>query len=179
MEQSSLPGSTSCGGQKQRVTDISKAYNQALRFLTARARSVKETEDNLKKKGFEPGVIEETVSKLKQENLLNDMEFAGMFVESRERFRPKSKFALGYELRQKGISELIIEKALGEIDDRGSALKAVRSKFHLWQHLDREAFNKKAMNHLKSRGFGHGVSVSACEQGFEPEDNLKGDTVEN
>lgn len=161
------------------MSDLSKAYNQALRFLTTRARSVKETKENLKKKGFDPGVIEKTVSKLKQENLLNDMEFAEMFVESRERFRPKSRFALGYELRQKGISQPTMEKVLGKINDSASALKAVRSKLHLWQHLDRETFRKKAMNHLKSRGFSHEVSVSACEQGFYPEDNLKEGIVEN
>ena len=73
----------------------SKAYNQAIRFLATRARSIMETENNLKKKGFNPELIDQTISRLKQEKLLDDREFADLFVESRERFCPKIQVCPG------------------------------------------------------------------------------------
>ena len=142
------------------MSDCSKAYNQAIRFLATRARSIMETEANLKKKGFDPQVIDQTVSTLKQERLLDDRDFAAQFVESREQFRPKSRFALKYELRKKGISDTIIQEALEAVDDFEAARRAVKSKLGQWQNLDRETFKKKVMNHLRNRGFGYEVSIS-------------------
>ncbi|MCP4114943.1 MAG: regulatory protein RecX [Desulfobacteraceae bacterium] len=158
------------------MSDCSKAYNQAIRFLAPRARSIMETEANLKKKGFDPQVIELTVSTLKQERLLDDREFAALFVENRERFRPKSRFALKYELRQKGISDTIIQEALESVDDFEAARRAVKTKLGQWRHLDRETFKKKMMNYLRNRGFGYEVSISTYRsslgQDHPPEEYL-------
>lgn len=145
------------------MNDGPKAYNQAILFLTARARSILETENNLKKKGFDPELIDHTISRLKQENLLDDREFAALFVESRERFRPKSRFALGYELKKKGISTTIIHEALQDVDDGDAALRAVKAKIGQWQKLNAQAFKKKVMNHLRNRGFSYEVSISTLK----------------
>jgi regulatory protein len=156
------------------MSDCSKAYNQAIRFLATRARSIKETEDNLKKKGYDPQVIDQTVSTLKQERLLDDRDFAALFVESRERFRPKSRFALKYELRKKGIRDDIIQETIAGVDDFDAALRAVKSKLSQWQNLDSETFKKKVMNHLRNRGFGYEVSITtyrtSLEQHHRPEE---------
>lgn len=152
-----------------KMSDCSKAYNQAIRFLAPRARSIKETVVNLKKKGFDSQVIDQTVSTLKQERLLDDREFAALFVESRERFRPKSRFALKYELRQKGISDAIIQETTAGVDDFDTALRAVKSKLGQWQNLDGETFKKKVMNHLRNRGFGYEVSISTYRNCLDPD----------
>ena len=104
-------------------TDIqlSKAYNNCLRFLSPRARSVKETIDYLEKKKFTSSTIDKTIQKLLKEHLLDDKIFAGMFVENREKFRPRSKFALSFELKQKGIDEDIIDEAVKDIDELKSS----------------------------------------------------------
>lgn len=141
------------------MNDSARAYNQALFFLTPRARSVMETRKNLDKKGFSPGVIDETVSKLTSQGLLNDSEFASLFVENRKRFRPKSRFALGYELKQKGISNAIIEEALADVDEGEAALRAIKTKINRWQNLDGPTLKKKVMALLRNRGFSYEISI--------------------
>ena len=142
------------------MTESARAYNQALIYLTPRARSIMEVRNNLDKKGFTPEVIDETISKLTDYGLVDDREFAALFVEGRERFRPKSRFALGYELRQKGVSDTIIEKALEGVDEKDAALRAVRAKTRTWQNFDTETLKKKAMAFLRNRGFSYEVSIS-------------------
>jgi regulatory protein len=142
------------------MTESARAYNQALIYLTPRARSIMETRNNLKKKGFSPQIIDETISKLTGHDLLNDREFAALFVEGRERFRPKSRFALGYELKQKGISDTIIEQALADVDDSNAALRAVKTKTKRWRNLDTSTLKKKMMAFLRNRGFSYEVSNS-------------------
>ncbi|MDY0221221.1 MAG: regulatory protein RecX [Desulfobacterium sp.] len=143
------------------MKDSAKAYNQALIYLTPRARSIMEARKNLDQKGFSSGVIDETISKLTGQGLLNDREFAALFVENRERFRPKSRFALGYELKQKGVSNLIIEEILANLDDRDAALRAVKTKINRWKNLDPPALKKKVMALLRNRGFSYEISMSA------------------
>ncbi|MDY0376048.1 MAG: regulatory protein RecX [Desulfobacterium sp.] len=143
------------------MKDSARAYNQALIYLTPRARSIMEARKNLDKKGFSSGVIEETITKLTDHGLLNDRDFAALFVENRERFRPKSKFALGYELKQKGVSNAIIEEVLAGVDERDAALRAVKTKINRWKHLDASTLKKKVLALLRNRGFNYEISMSA------------------
>jgi regulatory protein len=112
------------------------------------------------KKEISPQVIDETLRKLMEENLLDDVAFTRMFVESRERHKPKSRFALTYELRNKGIQGAIIEKALEALDEDASAWNAVQPRLRTWQRLAPDKFKKKMFNYLQYRGFGYEISLS-------------------
>lgn len=142
------------------MNDSARAYNQALIYLTPRARSILEVRRNLDRKGFSPEVIDKTISKLISLGLLNDREFATLFVESRERFHPRSRFALGYELKQKGVSNLIIEEVLADVDERDAALRAVKAKTNRWENLDVSTLKKKVMALLRNRGFSYEISMA-------------------
>jgi len=97
--------------------DRHKAYDRALFYLGFRARSRSEVESYLRKKEYTPGVIAEVVTRLVEEKYLNDDEFAQTWVSNREQLKPKSRRALQYELRQKGVSDSAIENALSELDE--------------------------------------------------------------
>lgn len=137
-----------------------RAYQAAIRYLALRARSVDEMRKYLDKKGFDEQIIDAAIAKLEQDNLLNDHEFASMFVDQRERFKPKSKFALAFELKKKGVEADIIESCLIDIDEYQSALSAIEPKIKLWQGYDGEKFKKKVMNYLRNRGFSYEVCIS-------------------
>ncbi|MBF0413619.1 MAG: regulatory protein RecX [Desulfamplus sp.] len=141
-----------------------KSYQSAIRYLAPRARSVHEIRQYLAKKGFDEEVIETTIEKLEQDNLLNDYEFASMFVEQRERFKPKSKFALAFELKKKGVEADIIESCVMDIDENESAFSAVQPKIKLWQSYDDERLKKKVMNYLRNRGFSYEVCISTFKR---------------
>lgn len=140
--------------------NIANAYQSSIRYLAPRARSVHEIRQYLTKKGFGDEDIKNTIAKLEKEKLLNDREFAVMFVEQRERFKPKSKFALAFELKQKGITDDTIETCIMDIDEYSSAWSALQPKLKMWQSYDYEKFKKKVMNYLKNRGFSYEVSLS-------------------
>jgi len=133
--------------------NLTRAYNSSIQYLAARIRSKKEIQDNLYKKKFNKDVVDEIIHILEDENLINDKIFASEFVLSREKIRPKSKFALKYELRKKGVSDFIIEDSIQGIDEYKSALAAIESKIQIWSKLDNDKFKSKMMNFLKNRGF--------------------------
>ena len=137
-----------------------RAYDICLRFLAPRPRSVAEMRRHLTKKEVSVEIIDSTLGKLMDQNLLNDEDFARMFVDSRERHKPRSRFALGCELRQKGIKENIIDDILEGVDEETSAWHAVSPRLRTWQHLDSESLRKKVFNYLQYRGFGYEVSLN-------------------
>lgn len=136
------------------------ALELALRYLTHRPRSVYEMRVYLSKKGFNEEISSLTVELLLEKKYLDDEIFTRSFVESRKNYKPKSKFALAYELQKKGVESAVIEDVLKEYNDQDLALKALSSKIQLWAHLDCEKFKKKILNFLKYRGFNHEISVS-------------------
>ena len=142
---------------------IAKAYNSSMNFLAARTRSIKEIRDNLYKKKFNDDIISETVLLLEEQGFIDDKKFAAEFISTREKIRPKSKFALKYELYKKGVSDSIIENAICNIDEYKSALAAIDPKLSTWLKLDMQQIKTKMMNFLKNRGFNWEVSCATYE----------------
>lgn len=143
-----------------------KAYNQALFFLGFRARSRVEIERYLRNKKYSPEAISDTLQRLAEGQFLDDTAFAQAWVEDRERFKPRSRQALQYELRQKGVETEAIEEALENIDEKALAWRAVENKLRQWQQLPEPDFKKKAMGFLSRRGFGYEVAQGAAERAW-------------
>lgn len=146
-----------------RSKTIESAFRTALSFLSRRPRTIFEMNQHLKKKQVDEDSARAVIEKLVQAAYLDDEAFAEWFIDSRRRRKPKSGFALAYELRGKGVSPDIIEKALAGHDDREMALKALRPKLRSWQNLDRAEFKKKILNFLSYRGFHKEVIQSLME----------------
>ncbi len=67
-------------------------------------------------KGFSEEIIEETVLKLKNLELINDERFAFMYIEDGYRLKLKGKRLLVAELKQLGVSAETIDKAFEKAD---------------------------------------------------------------
>jgi regulatory protein len=143
-----------------------KAYDQALRYLSFRARSRREMERHLGEKGYSPQVVTATVERLLDESYLDDEAFARFWLENRERFRPRSKRALRYELRQKGIAAELIDSLLTDLDEDELAWAAVEGKVIQWQNLDEEEFKKKVLGFLNRRGFNYEVAYRMFDRAW-------------
>jgi len=98
-----------------------RTMQQALLFLSYRARSEKEIRQNLSKHEIPEVVIEETLERLRQDGFANDKQFASAWVENRSTFRPRGRRALALELRQKGINDSTIETVLEGIKKQASS----------------------------------------------------------
>jgi regulatory protein len=92
----------------------SKSYNKAVQYIGVRPRSVAEVRDYLARKGVDG--IEPTLERLKANGLLNDVEFASVWIANRLALRPRSSRMLKVELRGKGVSGDDIDEALAACD---------------------------------------------------------------
>ena len=153
------------------------ALQKALRFLGHRPRSVEEVRKNLEKHDVPAKVIDETISRLEQEKLLGDQDFARNWIENRSTFRPRGKRALSFELKQKGLSETVIRETLEkDVDEEALALKAARMHARKLKGLDWNKFREKMAGHLGRRGFGYEVinptTRKVWEETQDPVDNF-------
>ncbi|WP_195990323.1 recombination regulator RecX [Clostridium sp. D53t1_180928_C8] len=91
-----------------------KCKNKALRTIERTYKSEKELRDKLALKGFEDHIIKRTINFLREYNLLNDTNYAKMYVKDRSKNQGKKK--IKYTLLQKGIDENIIEEELDKLN---------------------------------------------------------------
>jgi regulatory protein len=143
--------------------DMEKAVRMAVRYLSVRPRSIQEMTRYLEKKNQNHETISKVIELLKQYRYLDDDTFARLFIENRKTQKPKSRFALTYELKQKGICNQLIFDLLKDYDDHDMACRAISTKFEQWRHLEPEVRRHKALGYLRYRGFGYEVSQYAWE----------------
>ncbi|TEU21918.1 MAG: regulatory protein RecX, partial [Anaerolineales bacterium] len=144
-----------------------KTYARALRFLSYRPRSEAEVRRYLQGKKVPPTVEAKVAERLTSAGLLDDPAFASYWVENRESFNPRGRFALRYELRQKGLSEETIALALEDIDEEESAYRALINRVRRMSPLDRGAFRKKLGSFLRRRGFSYETISAALERTWQ------------
>jgi regulatory protein len=130
------------------------AYQRALNFLSYRPRSEQEIRQRLREHDVPEWAIDEALARLQRAGLVDDAEFARYWIENRGQFRPRGPRALRYELREKGISDQVINQALADLDADTLAYETARRYLRrLPAHIDTQTFRRKLGNHLARRGF--------------------------
>ncbi|HEY59421.1 MAG TPA: RecX family transcriptional regulator [Anaerolineae bacterium] len=149
-----------------RVDDsIESAYQKSLRYLSYRPRSEYEVRKRVSEYGFDDSVIEKVIARLIDKQYLGDKWFANEWVENRIVFRPRSRFMLRYELRQKRVLDDIITDVLQSIPQESElAERAARKYFNRLKDLPRQTFQKKLRGYLSRRGFSYTVVKSTTDK---------------
>lgn len=133
------------------------AKNRALRFLAYRARSEKEVVDKLAEIGYDEKIITWVVSELKRLGFVNDEEFVRSFCNSKMTYKPMGERLLRQQLREKGINEEIIEKALEETYSEKNQVEIAKSlaerRKQQYKDLDWRKRRKRIADFLFRRGF--------------------------
>jgi regulatory protein len=96
------------------VDDAAVVVEAAAAFLGVRPRSIDETRRRLRHLGYRHELVEVVVELLAQLGYLDDAEFARVWVESRDRARPRGAVALRRELALKGVDRAIVDAVLDE-----------------------------------------------------------------
>jgi regulatory protein len=152
---------------KQQDT-LEVAYQRALRFLSYRPRSEAEMRRKLNEQGFEAAAVDVAVQRLKDNHFIGDEKFAQDWVENRSTFRPRSKRRLALELRQKGVAEEEIQKALAETEDEDSlAYQTAIAHVRRLTSADWETFRKRLGAFLARRGFSYGTIAPVLRRVWE------------
>lgn len=159
--------------------DAEMTYEKTLNFLSYRQRSEVEIRRYLKKKEAPEDQIEAIVTRLKGAGLLNDSNFAEMWVDNRTTFKPKAKRVLKAELRAKGVPAAEIEAAVANVDEEQAArqLAQARAPRLRRQKLNKQDFKKKLGEYLARRGFTYEIISAAVEEAWNEHggDETEGD----
>ena len=108
--------------------------------------------------------MNDALDRLHRAGLLDDVAFAQYWVENRQRFRPRSRAALRYELRTKGIASEIVSSVLEEVDEEETAYSlACRRVQRESTPLSRES-QRKLSQYLARHGFSFAVINSVLRR---------------
>jgi regulatory protein len=118
------------------------ARNSAMRLLAVRPRSERELFERLREKEFDEAQISKVLEELKHSGLVNDVDFACMFVRNALAVRPAGRILLKRRLLALGIPPTLADQAIGETFVPGSeeeyAIKAAEG------YLKKHGAGKKA-----------------------------------
>ena len=143
------------------------AYQQALGLLNYRARSAAEIRQKLERHDYRPETLDHVLERLKNAGLVNDAGFARSWVENRTEFRPRSRRALAYELRRRGVDEQTITESLTSVDEAAAAEQAAIKKARQLQSLEWKDFRVKMFSYLAQRGFDYETSSQVITRAWE------------
>ncbi len=134
-------------------SETDKLYGRTIDLLARRPRSRWEIQDYLKRKGAEQGEIDAITNRLEKLNLLDDLDFANRWIESRRLLKPVSKRKLTQELKAKRISDSVIHQALSldETDDYSVLQQEVVRKRRISRYQD----DQKLMQYLARQGYSY------------------------
>jgi len=136
---------------------LQHCLDAAYRYLSYRPRSEAEARQRLHQRGFDTEIVEKTLTKLKEQNLIDDLAFAQFWKENRLSFKARSKRLVEKELKDKKVAAEIIERVTEDIDDMDNAYKLGCRRMHLLAHLDYPDFYRRLSNYLRYRGFTYEV----------------------
>ncbi len=143
---------------------FNKAYNSALKLLSYRPQSCLEIKQKLFKK-YTSHIIDKVIKKLEYRNLINDQDFANLWIQERSKTKLRSRRQLTQELIKKGIDKESISNAMNLImlDDTEteSATKLLVKKM---RQLNTTEVNEKAKIYLASKGFDYKTILAAQEK---------------
>ena len=86
----------------------------ALHLLSYRPRAEQELRVRLRSKGFPHSLVEWCLRLLEEQGLIDDEAFASAHVRARIRLKPRGRFRLNQELRQKGVAAEVAEQAIDQ-----------------------------------------------------------------
>ena len=109
---------------------LREAMEVAGKHLASRARSEREVRDKLTGAGFDAEVSEQTLVRLTELGLVDDLAFATQWIEERTRRRSLGPRALRAELASKGISAEVAAEALAALglDEEALATEAAATQ---------------------------------------------------
>jgi regulatory protein len=144
----------------KKAAGLDKAYFSALRYVAIRPRSQWEIDFYLQRKEVDKDTAAEVVRRLKDLNLLNDLEFARSWVANRRLLKSTSKRRLRLELMQKKVPNEVIDQVLAEdeTDERQTLRDLIDKKRRRYPD------EQKLIQYLARQGFGYGDIKSALAE---------------
>ncbi len=147
-----------------RDDQIEDGYQKALRFLAYKPRTKFEVVKKLRKNGLQEDIITVVIDRLNEKNYVNDFQYAKDWVENRSITKPRSKKLVKWELKNKQISEEIINEVTGEmLPEEKLAILAAEKYARRLSGFEKDIFKRRLSGYLLRRGFSY-ATVNATVQ---------------
>lgn len=152
----------------------SRAKEYAFKLLTFRPRTKKEIEDKLAGKNYPAEIIRQIVQMLENYNLVNDEEFAELWIRNRCKVRSYGRWRIKHELALKGIDRALIDEQVNRLISDEEEFEMARrlvekkrktgrlNKRKVYAFLRRRGFPKEIVNHLLAE-YGWEEAENPCE----------------
>ncbi|HML69016.1 MAG TPA: RecX family transcriptional regulator [Clostridia bacterium] len=144
--------------------------DSALRYLGARARTVREVERHLDSCEYGEVEVYETVERLKELGLLDDIAFATEFVRTRLATKPISRAHLREQLLSHETDQEAIEQALSQIDEetqQQTAIATAEKYVRQYARLGQDERDEMVIRRLLSRGYSYEEARAALREAVE------------
>lgn len=142
------------------------AKESILNYLTMAPRTRKQLEDKLTDRGYSAQAIEDALNRMEEVGIVNDAEFARLWVSARHGNAKLAPYAIKRELILKGVSEEIVENALSEVSE-DSLLKSARaianSKIKTVKG-DRNTKISKIASAIARKGYSSSIAFSIAKE---------------
>ena len=145
------------------ISKFGEAFEISLNFLSYKLRTEKEIITKLQSKKYSPEIIDEVITKLKNLDLLDDYNYAKIFINDKINLTNYSKRRIINDLYQKGIDKRIYEDYLEEVFgynmELDKATQIVETKINIWKEKH-EGYDlkNKIVTFLLQKGFSYDIA---------------------
>ncbi len=153
------------------------AWPKIQQYCAYQERSHREVKEKLYGYGLHKTDVEELISRLIEENLLNEERYATGFARGKFRIKKWGRIKIKYELKNKQISEYNIKNALNQFDEEEYVKTANQLALKKWNAIikttpDSRVRRNKVYAWLLQRGFESNIIKIVMANNFtEQKDN--------
>lgn len=148
--------------QMARAVSADKAKRYALNALGRRMLSCGELAERMRRREYEPAVIDEVTAKLVERGILDDEAYGRAVIRAERERKPAGGRLLRHKLFQKKLPRELVDRLVGEAEEGHDAAGALREL--LQRRLKTTAFQKLDPAARKRRLWG-----LAARRGFSPD----------
>ena len=155
---------------KEELTEIqdfaqfSYGKNLALYHLSFKARTEKEVREYLKKYDIEDTIASQVIANLKDENWINDHQYAYSIINANQLSGDKGPYLLSQKLAQKGVPKSTIESVLKDFDFTEVAQRVAEKLLKKYTgKLPARALQEKIIQNLTNKGFSYSDAKGAFD----------------
>jgi regulatory protein len=155
---------------QQRLYTFSQGLEYAKQYCAKEERCQSQVIDKLVSLGLTKQESEDCVAELICEGFINEQRYAELFAVSKFHQNKWGKIKIAYYLKQKGISEPCVRKALEAIDydEYSSLISEISSKKYFSISKEKKIKAKKTFDYLLGKGFAYNDIVEAIkDKGYD------------
>lgn len=139
-------------------SELLRIRDAAFRLLARRLHSSHELKLKLIKKKYDKSIIDNVIQSLKEQNYLDDDQFAKLLIEEKSVKKKFGRNKIKAELYKKGINKSIIDSVLNNQDDElnyDNAIFLAKKKLKLLndKNTDKRKLKEKLFSFLLSKGY--------------------------